>query len=144
MWPSDDTRAYIVYKPINMRKILFGFLIIACVASCQTKLGGGKIELSGEEFFVEKQGGEVSIITSGVVHCDIAEPDNLNDWIPLELFLSDPVTYEGEWYTFRSEDHGKRLTLNFDENTSGQKRILRLTMSEGDLYGSVRITLYGK
>ena len=144
MWPSDDTRAYIVYKPINMSKILFGFLIIACVASCQTKLGGGKIELSGEEFFVEKQGGEVSITTSGVVHCDIAEPDNLNDWIPLELFQSEPVTYEGEWYTFRSEDYGKKLVLNFDENTSGQQKILRLTMSEGDLYGSVRITQSGK
>lgn len=127
-----------------MRKILFGFLIIACVASCQTKLGGGKIELSGKEFFVEKQGGEVSITTSGVVHCDIAEQDNPDDWVPLELFQSEPVTYEGEWYTFRSEDYGKKLVLIFDENTSGQQKILRLTMSEGDLYGSVRITQSGK
>ena len=114
------------------------------MASCQVKFGGGKILLSGEEFIVENEGGEVSITTSGVIHCDISEQENPNDWIPLKLYSAEPVIYEGEWYTFRSENYGKKLTLNFDENTSGQERSLWLTLSEADLYGTVNIVQNGK
>ena len=127
-----------------MKRILFVLLAAVCIASCQTTLGGGKIQLSGEEFFVEKVGGEVSITTSGVSHCDISEPDNLYDWVPLELFGTKPITYKGEWYTFRSEDNGRKLTLNFDENSSGQERVLKLTLSDADLYGSINIVQHGK
>ena len=128
-----------------MKRLIFGLLAVACIASCQEVIyGGGKITLSGEEFHVEKDGGKVSINTSGITHCDIAETETPDEWGPLELYGSEPVTYDGEWYSFCSENNGTVLTLNFDENTSEQERILILTMTEADLYGKVRITQSGK
>lgn len=128
-----------------MKRLIFGLLAAACIVSCQEVIyGGGKIELSGNEFLVEKEGGTVSITTSGIGHCDISETDIPDEWVPLELYGSEPVTFDGEWYSFRSEADGTILTLDFDENTSGQDRLLILTMTDADLYGSVRITQSGK
>ena len=127
-----------------MKRLIFGLLVAVCAVSCQVTLGGGQITLSGNDFQVDKEGGKISITTSGITHCDIAEREIPDDWVPLELYGAEPVTYDGEWYSFRSEDNGTLLTLEFDENTSGQDRILILTMSEADLAGKVVITQSGK
>ena len=56
-----------------MKRLIFGLLVSVCAVSCQVTLGGGQITLSGNDFQVDKEGGEVSITTSCVGHCDISE-----------------------------------------------------------------------
>ena len=70
-----------------MKRLIFGLLVSVCAVSCQVTLGGGQITLSGNDFQVDKEGGEVSITTSCVGHCDISEKENP----PYEIHTEDFV-----------------------------------------------------
>lgn len=129
-----------------MKRLIFGLLVSVCAVSCQVTLGGGQITLSGNDFQVDKEGGEVSITTSCVGHCDISEKENppYDFSASLDLYGSEPITFDGAWYSFRSEDNGTLLSLKIYENTSGQDRVLKLILFDADLSGKVVITQSGK
>lgn len=119
-------------------------LFVAIAISCQTLDGGGEIKVSGKEFIVDGTGGDVDITTGGAVNCTLTEPDkDAVDFIRLDLHNTQPVTYDGSWYSFESKNDGKEMHLTFEANSTSSDRVLYLTLTEADLYTRITITQSG-
>lgn len=123
-----------------MKKIIFLLIYTILAISCQVADGGNEIQVSSKDFSVAYTGGDVVITTGGVTNCTLTEPDTAtSDFITLYLRDTQPVFYDGSWYSFESKNDGKELHLKFEKNTTLSARYLYLTLTEADLYTRINI-----
>lgn len=128
-----------------MKKIIVVLIYVIFAISCQVSDGGNEILVSGKDYTVACTGDDVVITTGGVAYCTLTEPNTAtSDFITLYLRDTQPVVYNGSWYSFESRNDGKELHLEFEKNTTSSERHLFLTLTEADLYTQIRIVQYGE
>ena len=122
------------------RIILFSALLFMAVSCMVPEGGNNELWVSGTEFVVEDCGGEVIITTSGVVQCSIAEIAGEDyEAVNLRLNADEPISHEGSWYSFRSENDGKKIQFNISPNETDSPRSLKVSVMEADLYNRIII-----
>lgn len=127
-----------------MKKIIVVLIYVIFAISCQVPDGGNEILVSGKDYIVACTGGDVVITTDGVAYCTLTESDTAtSDFITLYLHDTQPVVYNGSWYSFESRNDGKELHLKFEENSTSNDRILYVTLTEADEYARITITQNG-
>ena len=127
-----------------MKKILIGLFYVLSALSCMVLDGGWELPVSGKDFTVESTGDEVYITTSGVSECSINDSDKAkHEFQDFYLYSSEPVEYQGEWYSFRSADYGKVLRFMLDENVLSDERTITITLIHGPQYARINIVQLG-